>query len=52
MTIALVEEARIVRKLSGLLGNLYFQPVSLRSFQFQHLAPIPIRPLNITEGRH
>ncbi len=29
MTIALVEEARIVRNLSGLLGNLYFQPVLL-----------------------
>ena len=26
MTIALVEEFRIVRKLSGLLDNLYFQP--------------------------
>lgn len=39
MTIALVEESRIVRKLSGLLGNLYFQPFAPHSLHLKHLAP-------------
>jgi hypothetical protein len=39
MTIALMEEARIVRKLSGLLGNLYLQPFAPDSLQSKHLAP-------------